>query len=115
MSRGMNALIGAAITVVLAPVVPFSALIGGGVAGYLSPDDGLVVGALSGLIAVVPLLLVFGLIGTVGLGVGLFAPVAAGLTLILFMVAFVFILGFSVVLSAIGGLLGAYIHDELED
>ncbi|MFW6448077.1 MAG: DUF5518 domain-containing protein [Halobacteriota archaeon] len=115
MSRGMNALVGAAVTVVLAPVVPFSALVGGGVTGYLSPEDGLAVGALSGLIAIVPLLLVFGLVGTIGLGVGLFAPFVAGLTLLVLLIGLVFLLGTVVVLSAVGGLLGAYVRTELED
>lgn len=113
MSRGLNALVGAAVTIVLAPFVPFSPLVGGAASGYLSPEDGLTVGVLSGLIALVPLLLLFGFIGLAGLGIGIVAPVIAGLTLAALLIVFVFLMGYTVVLSAIGGLIGAYLEGEL--
>lgn len=113
MSRALDALVGAAVTVVLAPFIWFSPLLGGAVSGYLSPDDALPVGVLSGLFALVPLLFLLGLVGLAGLGFGILAPVVAGLTLAILAIVFVFLVGYVVVLSAIGGIIGGYLEREI--
>lgn len=113
MARGLNALIGAGATVVLAPAIPLSPLLGGAIAGYLSPDDGLAVGSLSGVIALLPLLVVFAVLGLFGLGIGLAAPVFAGVTFVVLGLVFVFLVGYVVVLSALGGLVGSLIRSEI--
>ena len=111
----LHALIGAVVTVVFS-FVPFSPVFGGGVATYLNhadTSDGVRIGALSGLIASIPLLLfgllvfaIFGLFTIGGPGSG---GVAVGLggffvVLLLGVVAIAYTVG----LSALGGYLGAY-------
>ena len=111
----LHALIGAVVTVVFS-FVPFSPVFGGGVATYLNDadtSDGVRIGALSGLIASIPLLLlgllvfaIFGLFPIGGPGSG---GVAVGLggffvVLLLGVVAIAYTVG----LSALGGYLGAY-------
>ena len=110
-SPWLNALIGAVVTVVTA-FIPFSPALGGGVAGYLQQGDdreGLRVGALAGLLAAVPLLLVFGLVGGVlFLGVAITGEVAGPLFVVALLGVFaLFVLAYTVVLSAVGGLAGA--------
>lgn len=105
----VNGLIGAVVTVLLSFTV-FSPILGGAVAGYLEKADGVRVGAISGAIAVLPLLL-FGV-----LFFGVFAvggmPVAMGLIFlpILFVFAVIWVVG----LSALGGYLGVYLRSELK-
>lgn len=111
----LNALIGAIVSVVFA-FLPFSTVLGGGVAGYLqreSREDGLRVGAYSGLIAAIPILLVVVFIGSVFFVGAYFEPRAAiGFVFVFF--AVVVALVYSVGLSALGGYLGAYIANEYE-
>lgn len=114
----INAVIGAAVTVVLS-FTAFSPILGGGVAGYLQRgerSDGLRVGALSGAIATIPFLLLIALFGsllfsgsTIGGGVGI-----PGGFVILVLFGVVFALVWTVVLSAIGGYLGVYIATETD-
>ena len=114
----LHALIGAVVTVVFS-FVPFSPVLGGGVAAYLNDadtSDGVRIGALSGLIATIPLLLlgliafaIFGLFaiggpGGGGMGVGL------GGLFVLLLVGVV-AAAYTVGLSALGGYLGAYFVD----
>lgn len=112
----LNAVIGAAATVVLT-VLPFSPVLGGAVAGYLERGDyreGATVGALSGVIAAIPmalfatvLLTLFTIVPTAGgrMGVGLFFG-------FMFLVVGLFFLLYTVGLSALGGVLGVVLADE---
>jgi len=112
-----NAAIGAVVTIVLS-FTGFSALLGGGIAGYLQkvpPKRGAKTGAISGGIAVVPILLVLGL----GFGLFLLQPSALGvlepveLSIILF-VMFPLLFAWIIVLSAAGGYVGAYLYSNVQ-
>lgn len=115
----VNAIVGALISVVLTPAIPLAPVLGGAVAGYLEDERGsagLRVGALSGVLAVVPLLLLFVVVGN--LLFALFASVAGappGLAelggLVLVVAGFVAVV-YTIGLSALGGWLGGYIRDE---
>ena len=115
-SRALNALIGAAVTVVLT-FIPFSSLLGGGVAGYLEGGevgDGVRVGALSGLFATVPVLLFMFFIGSL-LSLGMMGTGGARMLLaggLFLLVGVLFALIYVVGLSAIGGAVGAAIKDD---
>jgi hypothetical protein len=106
----VHALIGAVVTVVLS-FTGFSPIIGGAVAGYLHTDDGLRVGAISGAIASIPLVLIV-LVGVTLLGL-VSDPFAAGLGLIVILLVVVVLGGITVALSALGGVIGVYLHKEL--
>jgi len=120
----VNALLGGVAAVVLA-ALPFSPVLGGALAGYLQgPDarDGLRVGALAGVVAVVPLALLFVLFGgvlfafvPVGMGmmdpsVGVFGAIGVFVLLAVLLLG----LGYTVGLAALGGVLGAYLRRELD-
>ncbi|MFW5919647.1 MAG: DUF5518 domain-containing protein [Halanaeroarchaeum sp.] len=111
----LNALIGAIVSVVLA-FLPFSTVLGGAVAGYLqrgSREDGFLVGAYSGLIAAIPILLVVVVFGSVFFLGAFFEPRAAiGFVFVFFALAVALV--YSVGLSALGGYLGAYLASEYE-
>jgi hypothetical protein len=116
----LNAAIGALVSVVLSFTV-FSPVLGGGVAGYLQrgdPDKGLRVGALSGVIASIPFLLLFvlfsGVVFTGSLfidGGGLGIP---GGFMFVFLFVFAIALAWTVTLSAVGGYLGGYVATETD-
>jgi hypothetical protein len=115
-SQTMNALIGAAVTVIFT-FIPFSSVLGGAVAGYLEGGelgDGIRVGAFSGLIATIPMLVVFFFIGSIVsfgmMGAGGPRMLALGGAVVLFGLLFatVYIVG----LSAVGGAVGAVIKDD---
>jgi hypothetical protein len=101
---------GAVVTLALS-VVPFSSVLGGAVAadrhggGY---GTGLALGALAGVVAMVPLLVLFVpalfVAGQLGLGI---PPGAPGYDLFLVLVGTLF-LAYTVGLSALGGLGGAW-------
>lgn len=115
-SAWVNALIGAVVTVVTA-FIPFSPALGGGVAGYLQQGgdrQGLRVGALSGLLAAIPIMLIFGLIFVVMfLGIAVSGEVAGPLFVVgILVVIALFVIGYTVVLSAVGGLVGAALADR---
>ena len=112
----INALIGAAVTIGLS-FTGFSPIIGGGVAGYLqaqSPKQGAKVGALSGVIAMIPLL------GLVVIGFSMFTAIpmtghglAGGVELIVLVLMLVpFALVWFIGLSAAGGYLGGYVQTD---
>lgn len=109
---GVNALVGAVISIVLA-FLPFSTVIGGAVAGYLQggeTGDALRVGALSGAIAALPILFVLFLVSIL-LPFAPFEVAAAGFLIAAFVVFFVF--AYSIGTSALGGVLGVHLRDEL--
>lgn len=112
----LNAAIGAAVTVVFT-FLPFSPVLGGATAGYLQRGDyreGAKVGAISGVLATVPMALFatfvaafFTIAPTVGgrMGVGLFFG-------FLFVVIGSLVLLYTIGLSALGGALGVALADE---
>jgi membrane glycosyltransferase len=110
-----TAAIGAVVTIALS-FTGFSALLGGGVAGYLQrepPKRGARVGAISGGIAVLPVLLVllFGVVLLLGQPSALGIPGGAELAFVL-LVLFPLLFGWIIGLSAVGGFLGAYVRSE---
>ncbi|PSP81907.1 hypothetical protein BRC83_10715 [Halobacteriales archaeon QS_1_68_17] len=121
MARGdtlINGLVGGMVSIVLA-FLPFSTVIGGAVAGYLEGDGrerGAKVGALAGLIAAVPLLGLFLLVGSffvvVPFEIGGVAAGALGLAAITAMVLFVTLYG--ILLSTLGGVIGTYLREEVD-
>jgi hypothetical protein len=114
----LNALIGAAVTVVLS-FTGFSPLLGGGVAGYLQKGErmeGARVGAISGAIATVPFVLlvsvVLGFLGLFAVGGGRGGLAFGAIGFVVFFVILVIALLWNVALSAAGGYIGVYIHQE---
>lgn len=107
----VNALIGGVAGIVLS-FVPLSTLVGGAIAGYLEgprTDEGLKVGAIAGLVMLVPFVL-FGF-GVLVFGLGVGAPIAFGLMGIAILFASAL---YTVGLGALGGYLGSYIKKETE-
>jgi hypothetical protein len=112
----INAAIGALITITLS-FTGFSPLLGGGVAGYLqreTPKRGAKVGAISGAIATIPVVLVMclGLLLYAGVPAASFgAPGGLELAIIfLFMLPMIAL--WFVGLSAAGGYLGGYLRTD---
>lgn len=110
----LNASVGAVVSLATS-FVPFSPVIGGAVAAYLERGDrraGVRVGALSGLLYMLPMAL-FGLLVMLFV-TGLFVTDGAGVAL-LFLVPLIglFVL-YSVGLSALGGIIGVYVREETE-
>jgi hypothetical protein len=119
----INALIGAVVGVVLSPV-PFSTVLGGAVAGYLQGgdrNDGLRVGALAGVIMLLPLVLVMFVFGNVVFflfaGGGMPGPapgLAGGFTIVAIVLALLFGLVYVVAFAALGGYLGNFVKYETD-
>jgi hypothetical protein len=115
----VNAVIGALVNVVLTPAIPLAPVLGGAAAGYLEADGraaGLRVGALSGVLAVIPLLLLFFVLGNLlfvvaGAVVGA-PPGLAELGGLVLVVGGLFALIYTVGLAALGGWLGVYVRQE---
>ncbi|MEZ3166722.1 DUF5518 domain-containing protein [Halorubrum ejinorense] len=116
----LNAVVGAVATAVLS-FTGISPLLGGALAGYLQGSDtgdGLRVGAISGAIASIPvvglLLLVLFFLPFLGLfGFPLEAGIAAGSVVVFGAVIVIGGVAYTVGLSALGGLIGAYANGEL--
>lgn len=111
----LNALIGGVIGVVFA-FIPLSTVIGGAVAGYLEGGDyssGAKVGVFAGLIAFIPFTFILGIMLFV---MPMMGPPGPGST-IAFWVMLIFALCFAAVyvvgLSSLGGILGAYVKEEV--
>ncbi len=105
----VNALIGAVVTIVTA-FLPFSPVLGGAVAAYLSDadtGDGVRIGAISGAIATIPMILV----GFLFVSIFLFGHAPGGFAVFLFVLGVIVVL-YTAGLSALGGYVGAYIADE---
>lgn len=107
----VNAVIGAVVTLLTSPLLPFAAIVGGGVAGYLqrgAVKEGATVGAISGALASIPVgIVVWFLVGVVLLG-------AAPAPISIFAVGlFAAVFGYLVGAGALGGALGAYLRREL--
>ncbi|AUX09740.1 hypothetical protein AArcSl_2115 [Halalkaliarchaeum desulfuricum] len=105
----INALIGAVVTIVTS-FVPFSPILGGGVAAWLEKGDrteGAKVGAVSGaLISLLLLpLLFFGIV---------LAPLDFGFTFVIMLFVVMFGAAYLIGFGALGGYLGAYIREEHE-
>lgn len=126
-SRLANELIGAAVTV-FASFLPFSPVFGGAVSGYLEANSGrrgrvdievgAWIGAVSGLIASVPLALaVFFLIGVVSLLMGIgfgWLPAVSTAFLGVFVLFYVLVVVmYTVLLGALGGMAGVYVAMEV--
>ena len=113
----MNALIGAIVTTLAGPIIPFAPIAGGAVSGYLEGRDGARVGAYSGLIALIPTvlfaMLIMSILGglLVGLG-GLDGFLVGSLGVFVFVVLLIFGLIYVVGLSILGGYLGVYLKEE---
>jgi hypothetical protein len=112
-----NALLGAIVTVVLS-FVPFSPVLGGATAGYLEGPDrraGVRVGAVSGAIASLPLmLLVVGVAFLVPIGVTV-ADVGFGvpvLVLLLLLGVLLLVAAYGAGLGALGGYVGAAVAER---
>lgn len=105
-----HALVGGLVSVLLSftAVSPF---LGGTVAGYLERRNGLRVGALAGVVAAIPLAVVFLLFAGFVLGVA-GAPAEMGVVLVGFLL---FAVVYTVVLSAAGGWVGVWLFEEYGD
>jgi hypothetical protein len=109
----LNAAIGAVVSIVLS-FLPFATVLGGALAGYLQVThadvrEGARVGALSGAIALVPVVL---LLFTFGALIP-FVPLEIGaLSLVVLFVALVTATVYFVGAGALGGAVGAYLVDE---
>ncbi|MFC7097151.1 DUF5518 domain-containing protein [Halobaculum marinum] len=112
-----HAAIGAVVSLVTF-FLPFSPVIGGGVAGYLHGSDrtaGAKVGGLSGLLAAIPGAVLATLIASIFVIVG---PGQRSGLLVAFGVFFVALLIAALyggALGAVGGFVGAYLHEEFAD
>lgn len=109
----LNVVLGAVVTTVTAPLLPFAAIVGGAVTGYLQRSDlaaGAKLGAVSGAVAAVPAFaLVWAVVGFWLLGLH---PVFA-LTSAFAVLLFVGLLSYLVAAGAVGGALGAYLRRAL--
>ncbi|MFC7202602.1 DUF5518 domain-containing protein [Haloferax namakaokahaiae] len=113
-----SALVGAAVSVVVS-FIPFSPILGGAVAGYLTGSDrdlALKSGALSGVFLSLVGLVIGAIVFLFFSFFAIFAPSEVGLGLLGFAVIGLFVFAltllYTVGLSALGGYLGAYLHEE---
>ena len=114
----VNALIGAVAATLLA-FVPFSPVLGGAVAAYLQggdQSDAIRVGALSGLLTAIPLVLILLVVGTVIPFLPAFG-VPGSLTAVFgvfAIIGFLLLLAYTIGLGALGGILGRYLARETD-
>lgn len=111
----LNALIGGIAGIVLS-FIPFSTVLGGGIAGYLEGGDsaaGAKVGAIAGLVAFVPLVFILGI-------VLVFVPVVSGpspgvqLALWVSILVIVLLVAlYTIGLGIVGGILGVYVKEDV--
>lgn len=106
-----SALLGAVVTFVTS-FVPFSPVIGGGVAGYVrrgSREVGARTGAISGLVATVPLVVVFAF---VGIGILTTGGAMTGFVGAVFLLSLLVSAAYFVVLGGLGGYLGVILGER---
>ncbi|WP_348613613.1 DUF5518 domain-containing protein [Halobaculum rarum] len=111
-----HAAIGAAVSLVTF-FLPFSPVIGGGVAGYLhGPDrtEGAKVGGLSGLLAAVPGAVLVTLVASIFVIVGPGQRSALLVAFAVFLVALLFTVIYGGILGAVGGFVGAVLNEEFD-
>jgi len=111
-----HAAIGAAVSLVTF-FLPFSPVIGGGVAGYLHGSDrteGAKVGGLSGLLAAVPGAVLVTLVASIFVIVGPGQRSALLVAFAVFLVALLFTVVYGGVLGAAGGFVGAVLNEEFD-
>ncbi|UIO99948.1 DUF5518 domain-containing protein [Halobaculum sp. CBA1158] len=111
-----HAAIGAVITLVTF-FLPFSPVIGGGVAGYLhGPDgrDGAIVGGLAGLLAAVPGAVLATLVASVFIIAGPGARSGILVALVFFLLILLVSTLYGGVLGALGGFAGAVLNREFD-
>jgi hypothetical protein len=115
---GTNAAIGGIVTIITAWFVPFAAVLGGAIAGYLQRGDtrdGAIVGAISGVIALVPFAFLLLFAGGIVLQ---FAPVAvpeaSGVFAVFLLLAFISGVVYLVGFGALGGIVGVYVATETD-
>ena len=116
-----NVLIGVAINVFGGPVIPGATILGGAVAAYLqggSRTDGLKIGALVGLVSLLPLLAFGAVFGNIFLGLlvgGVGVPRAfSGLGILVLGAVVVSAVVYTVAFSAAGGWLGNYLKYDTD-
>jgi hypothetical protein len=116
-----NVLIGAAISVFGGPVIPGATIIGGAVAAYLQGGirgEGLRVGALTGLVSLVPILALGAVFGNVFLGLlvgGFGVPRAfSGLGFVALVAVVASVMVYTVAFSAAGGWVGNYVRYDTD-
>ncbi|MFB6220380.1 MAG: DUF5518 domain-containing protein [Halolamina sp.] len=110
----INALVGAAVTVVLS-FIPFSPLLGGGVAGFLERRDGARIGFIAGVFASLPLFLLLLLVGGAVAVIPGFAQGHAEGVIAVALLVVVFLLTYAVALSTVGGVVGVYLGEEFHE
>lgn len=110
----LNALVGGLVGILLS-FIPFSTVLGGGVAGYLEGGDsasGAKVGALAGLISFIPFVLI---LGVVLFFVPVIATPDAGVQVALWVSILLLVLFaalYTIGLSIVGGVVGVYLKEE---
>jgi hypothetical protein len=110
--RWIVALVGGLVGIVLG-FLPFSPGIGGAVAGYLDPNrtaSGFGIGAISGLFAAIPMVIVAGFT-SVGLFIGLPTEAVVAVLSVVSIVS-VFAAAIGLALSAVGGYAGHWIREQ---
>lgn len=111
-----HAAIGAVVSLVTF-FLPFSPVIGGGVAGYLHGSDrtaGAKVGGLSGLLASIPGAVLATLIASIFVIVGPGQRSGLLVAFGVFLVALLFAALYGGALGAVGGFVGAYLNEEFD-
>lgn len=111
-----NAIVGAVVTVVTA-FVPLSPILGGAVAGYLQDSDradGAKVGGLSGLVASLPIVLLFTFVvgGLLVVSTELSFGIGGGLVALVLLIALFVTVLYTIGLSALGGYIGVYLRED---